>query len=86
MIKLVCERLISCIGIPLLGYVDYYSSHELDDHLWEEGEHEREEMHVWVDSHIVANPVIADIDRDGVSSALVRAMPAGRQLLTGELF
>ncbi|XVF08240.1 hypothetical protein REPUB_Repub06bG0209500 [Reevesia pubescens] len=41
------------------------------DEEWTEGQHEKMEDYVNIDSHILSTPVIADIDNDGVSEMIV---------------
>ncbi|PPD88322.1 hypothetical protein GOBAR_DD14731 [Gossypium barbadense] len=42
-----------------------------EDEEWVEGQHEKLEDYVNIDSHILSTPVIADIDNDGVSEMIV---------------
>ncbi|XP_057982412.1 protein DEFECTIVE IN EXINE FORMATION 1 [Malania oleifera] len=52
-------------------YDDYVDESMWGDEEWTEGQHEKEEDFVNIDSHILSTPVIADIDNDGVSEMVV---------------
>ncbi|GAV68536.1 FG-GAP domain-containing protein [Cephalotus follicularis] len=52
-------------------YDDYVDDGMWGDEEWTEGQHEKIEDYVNVDSHILCTPVIADIDNDGVSEMVV---------------
>ncbi|XP_022747221.1 protein DEFECTIVE IN EXINE FORMATION 1-like isoform X4 [Durio zibethinus] len=52
-------------------YDDYVDESMWGDEKWTEGQHEKMEDYVNVDSHILSTPVIADIDNDGVSEMIV---------------
>ncbi|EOY07296.1 PREDICTED: protein DEFECTIVE IN EXINE FORMATION 1 [Theobroma cacao] len=52
-------------------YDDYVDESMWGDEEWTEGQHEKMEDYVNIDSHILSTPVIADIDNDGVSEMIV---------------
>ncbi|KAK8563853.1 hypothetical protein V6N12_035989 [Hibiscus sabdariffa] len=52
-------------------YDDFVDESLWGDEEWTEGQHEKIEDYVNIDSHILSTPVIADIDRDGVSEMIV---------------
>ncbi|CAL1378871.1 unnamed protein product [Linum trigynum] len=52
-------------------YDDYVDESMWGDEEWSEGQHEKLEDYVNVDAHILSTPVIADIDKDGVSEMIV---------------
>lgn len=52
-------------------YDDYVDESMWGDEGWTEGQHEKMEDYVNIDSHILCTPVIADIDNDGVSEMVV---------------
>ncbi|KAL5809167.1 hypothetical protein ACOSQ3_029858 [Xanthoceras sorbifolium] len=52
-------------------YDDYVNDAMWGDEEWTEGQHEKLEDYVNIDSHILCTPVIADIDSDGVSEMIV---------------
>ncbi|KAF3449680.1 hypothetical protein FNV43_RR10411 [Rhamnella rubrinervis] len=52
-------------------YDDYVDESMWGDEEWSEVQHEKLEDYVNVDSHILCTPVIADIDKDGVSEMVV---------------
>ncbi|MBA0588146.1 hypothetical protein Gorai_001259, partial [Gossypium raimondii] len=52
-------------------YDDYVDESMWGDEEWVEGQHEKLEDYVNIDSHILSTPVIADIDNDGVSEMIV---------------
>lgn len=52
-------------------YDDYVDESLWGDEEWTEGQHEKAEDYVQIDSHILCTPVIADIDNDGVSEMIV---------------
>ncbi|CAN1303841.1 Protein DEFECTIVE IN EXINE FORMATION 1 [Linum perenne] len=52
-------------------YDDYVDESMWGDEEWNEREHEKLEDYVNVDAHILSTPVIADIDKDGVSEMIV---------------
>ncbi|KAE8727285.1 Protein DEFECTIVE IN EXINE FORMATION 1 [Hibiscus syriacus] len=52
-------------------YDDYVDESMWGDEEWTEGQHEKLEDYVNIDSHILSTPVIADIDNDGVSEMIV---------------
>ncbi|XP_059667914.1 protein DEFECTIVE IN EXINE FORMATION 1 isoform X2 [Cornus florida] len=52
-------------------YDDYVDESMWGDEGWSETQHEKLEDYVNIDSHILATPVIADIDNDGVSEMVV---------------
>ncbi|KAJ4704507.1 Defective in exine formation 1 [Melia azedarach] len=52
-------------------YDDYVDDGMWGDEEWAEGQHEKLEDYVNIDSHILCTPVIADIDNDGVSEMIV---------------
>nr|XP_043620532.1 protein DEFECTIVE IN EXINE FORMATION 1 [Erigeron canadensis] len=52
-------------------YDDYVDESMWGDEEWTEAQHEASQNYVHVDSHILCTPVIADIDRDGVSEMIV---------------
>lgn len=52
-------------------YDDYVDETMWGDEEWTEAQHEAPENYVNVDSHILCTPVIADIDKDGVSEMIV---------------
>ncbi|GMJ03198.1 DEFECTIVE IN EXINE FORMATION 1 [Hibiscus trionum] len=52
-------------------YDDFVDESLWGDEEWTEGQHEKMEDYVNIDSHILSTPVIADIDRDGVSEMIV---------------
>ncbi|KAK6943074.1 hypothetical protein RJ641_028451 [Dillenia turbinata] len=52
-------------------YDDYVDESLWGDEEWTEGLHEKEEDYLYIDSHILCTPVIADIDNDGVSEMIV---------------
>lgn len=52
-------------------YDDYVDESMWGEEEWKEGEHEKLEDYVNIDSHILCTPVIADIDKDGVSEMIV---------------
>ncbi|KAK0584542.1 hypothetical protein LWI29_014857 [Acer saccharum] len=52
-------------------YDDYVNDAMWGDEEWTEGQHEKIEDYVNIDSHILCTPVIADIDNDGVSEMIV---------------
>ncbi|XP_077216185.1 protein DEFECTIVE IN EXINE FORMATION 1-like isoform X2 [Tasmannia lanceolata] len=52
-------------------YDDYVDESLWGDEGWTEGIHEKMEDFVNIDSHILCTPVIADIDRDGISEMIV---------------
>ncbi|CAN0879812.1 Protein DEFECTIVE IN EXINE FORMATION 1 [Linum grandiflorum] len=52
-------------------YDDYVDESMWGDEEWNEGQHEKLEDYVNVDAHILSTPVIADIDKDGVSEMVV---------------
>ncbi|MBA0726617.1 hypothetical protein Golax_002434 [Gossypium laxum] len=52
-------------------YDDYIDESMWGDEEWTEGQHEKREDYVNIDSHILSTPVIADIDKDGVSEMIV---------------
>ncbi|KAK8561693.1 hypothetical protein V6N13_149148 [Hibiscus sabdariffa] len=52
-------------------YDDFVDESLWGDEEWTEGQHEKVEDYVNIDSHILSTPVIADIDRDGVSEMIV---------------
>lgn len=52
-------------------YDDYVDDSMWGDEEWSEGQHEKIEDYVNIDSHILCTPVIADIDNDGVSEMIV---------------
>ncbi|KAG6769562.1 hypothetical protein POTOM_025210 [Populus tomentosa] len=52
-------------------YNDYVDESMWGDEEWTEGQHEKLEDYVNIDSHILCTPVIADIDNDGVAEMIV---------------
>lgn len=52
-------------------YDDYVDETMWGDEEWTEAQHEASQNYVHVDSHILCTPVIADIDRDGVSEMII---------------
>ncbi|KAI3676307.1 hypothetical protein L1987_85913 [Smallanthus sonchifolius] len=52
-------------------YDDYVDETMWGDEEWNEAQHEASQSYVHVDSHILCTPVIADIDKDGVSEMIV---------------
>lgn len=52
-------------------YDDYVDENMWGDEEWAEEEHEKLENYVNVDAHVLSTPVIADIDKDGVSEMVV---------------
>ncbi|OMO85144.1 hypothetical protein CCACVL1_10384 [Corchorus capsularis] len=52
-------------------YDDYVDESMWGEEEWTEGQHDRMEDYVNIDSHILSTPVIADIDNDGVSEMVV---------------
>nr|GLL36921.1 protein DEFECTIVE IN EXINE FORMATION 1 isoform X2 [Ipomoea trifida] len=52
-------------------YDDYVDENMWGDEEWTEEEHEKMENYVNVDAHVLCTPVIADIDKDGVSELVV---------------
>ncbi|XP_030479712.1 protein DEFECTIVE IN EXINE FORMATION 1 [Cannabis sativa] len=52
-------------------YDDYVDETMWGDEEWKEGQHEKLEDYVNVDSHILCTPVIADIDKDGIPEMVV---------------
>ncbi|KAK8685331.1 hypothetical protein V6N13_041334 [Hibiscus sabdariffa] len=52
-------------------YDDYVDESMWGDEEWTEGQHEKLEDYVNIDSHILSTPVIADIDNDGVTEMIV---------------
>lgn len=52
-------------------YDDFVDESMWGEEEWKEGEHEKLEDYVNIDSHILCTPVIADIDKDGVPEMVV---------------
>lgn len=52
-------------------YDDYVDESMWGEEEWKEGEHEKLEDYVNIDSHILCTPVIADIDKDGIPEMVV---------------
>nr|DAD28408.1 TPA_asm: hypothetical protein HUJ06_029876 [Nelumbo nucifera] len=52
-------------------YDDYVDESMWGDEEWTEDKHDRMEDYVNVDSHILCTPIIADIDKDGISEMIV---------------
>ncbi|CAN6291272.1 unnamed protein product [Urochloa humidicola] len=52
-------------------YDDYVDESMWGDEDWKEQEHEKAENYVSIDAHILATPVIADIDKDGVQEMVI---------------
>ncbi|KAK9134122.1 hypothetical protein Scep_013650 [Stephania cephalantha] len=52
-------------------YDDYIDESMWGDEEWKEENHERVEDYVYIDSHILCTPVIADIDNDGTFEMVV---------------
>ncbi|CAH9103415.1 unnamed protein product [Cuscuta europaea] len=52
-------------------YDDYVDENMWGNEEWTEEEHEKTENYVNVDAHVLSTPVIADIDKDGVSEMVV---------------
>ncbi|CAH9081889.1 unnamed protein product [Cuscuta epithymum] len=52
-------------------YDDYVDESMWGNEEWTEEEHEKTENYVNVDAHVLSTPVIADIDKDGVSEMVV---------------
>ncbi|KAL3640714.1 Protein DEFTIVE IN EXINE FORMATION 1 [Castilleja foliolosa] len=52
-------------------YDDYVDESMWGDEEWTEAQHEKLEDYVHIDAHVLCTPVIADIDKDGVSEMIV---------------
>lgn len=52
-------------------YDDYVDDAMWGDEEWTEAQHEKLEDYVEIDAHVLCTPVIADIDKDGVSEMIV---------------